>query len=264
MVEEKIVEEIYSVLVERFGIGEVFLPKYRKRKVDIAWKDFIKAALEMDSTEELATYCGYTGSTSFSVSLSSKKDLKLIRDSKGKSSWCIYFYELIHKKACYKCNIVLDYTNFSSDSSRRDGYNSICKKCDNSHKKNYYTINKEKIITYRLINRDSRLERSREYYQENKEYISKRKSEYFQTNKYLFSSYRAKRRATKLKATPAWADQEKIKQIYKERPEGYHVDHIVPLQNDLVCGLHCEFNLQYLTAAENLSKSNKFDIDKQE
>ena len=161
MVEEKIVEEIYNVLVERFGISEVFLPKYGRRKESITWKQFIKAALELN-IDSLALYCGYNSSISFSVSLSNKKDLKLVRDSKGKSSWYIYFYELIHKKVCYKCSSVLDYANFSIDSSRRDAYNSICKKCDNNHKKNYYVINKEKIITYRLINSDSILKRSRE------------------------------------------------------------------------------------------------------
>lgn len=69
----------------------------------------------------------------------------------------------------------------------------------------------------------------------------------------------AKRRAMKLQATPHWANQEVIKQIYKEATEkGMHVDHIVPLNNPLVCGLHCEFNLQILPATENLRKSNKF------
>ena len=67
----------------------------------------------------------------------------------------------------------------------------------------------------------------------------------------------SKRRATKLKAIPRWADLEAIKKIYQECPEGHQVDHQVPLQGVNVCGLHVEYNLQYLTIAENLSKSNK-------
>lgn len=67
----------------------------------------------------------------------------------------------------------------------------------------------------------------------------------------------AKRRANKLNATPKWADLQRIKEIYDNCPEGYHVDHIIPLQGYNVCGLHVETNLQYLTEKENLSKGNK-------
>ena len=65
-------------------------------------------------------------------------------------------------------------------------------------------------------------------------------------------------RARKKRACPKWANLEKIKQIYLNCPIGYHVDHITPLTNKNVCGLHIESNLQYLTAIENQKKSNKF------
>ena len=70
--------------------------------------------------------------------------------------------------------------------------------------------------------------------------------------------YSAKRRAGNLKATPKWANIDKIKAIYNNCKSGYQVDHIVPLQGKTVCGLHVETNLQYLTEKENLIKSNKF------
>jgi len=68
----------------------------------------------------------------------------------------------------------------------------------------------------------------------------------------------AKRRAAKLQRTPPWANLEKIKEFYLNCPPGYHVDHIIPLQGRNISGLHVENNLQYLTAKENLSKSNKW------
>ena len=59
---------------------------------------------------------------------------------------------------------------------------------------------------------------------------------------------------------PKWANLDVISEIYKQsREEGLTVDHIVPLNNKRVCGLHCEHNLQLLTAEENRRKGNKFD-----
>ncbi len=75
---------------------------------------------------------------------------------------------------------------------------------------------------------------------------------------------RAKSRAYTLRkenAIPPWADLLKIKEIYKNCPPTYHVDHIVPLKGQYVCGLHVENNLQYLPATENLKKRNKYEED---
>lgn len=62
-----------------------------------------------------------------------------------------------------------------------------------------------------------------------------------------------------LHALPKWANIEHIKNIYKKAKEtGMVVDHIVPLISKIVCGLHCENNLQLLSHTENSSKANRY------
>lgn len=60
--------------------------------------------------------------------------------------------------------------------------------------------------------------------------------------------------------TPKWANRAKIRDIYVNRPEGCHVDHIIPLRGKLVSGLHVEYNLQYLPALENMKKHNTYSL----
>jgi hypothetical protein len=68
-----------------------------------------------------------------------------------------------------------------------------------------------------------------------------------------------KRKAAKLQATPVWADEEKIRAVYKEAARlGHDVDHIVPLRSPLVCGLHVQDNLRPLPAADNRAKRNRW------
>jgi len=60
------------------------------------------------------------------------------------------------------------------------------------------------------------------------------------------------------KATPNWVNRNEIINFYKNCPKTHHVDHIVPLRGNNVCGLHIINNLQYLPIKENLSKGNKY------
>jgi hypothetical protein len=91
----------------------------------------------------------------------------------------------------------------------------------------------------------------------------RRLKDYLQTPEGRASRKSRKRlyQAKKTSAYPAWADRQKITQIYEDaRLTGMHVDHIIPLTHHLVCGLHNEFNLQLLSPGENLKKYNSFSI----
>lgn len=80
--------------------------------------------------------------------------------------------------------------------------------------------------------------------------------------------YSSRRRAAELKAYYP-GDPELLDLVEKEAHElaqlrmaatgvEWEVDHIVPLQSKLVCGLHNEFNLAVITKSENLTKRNYY------
>jgi hypothetical protein len=78
----------------------------------------------------------------------------------------------------------------------------------------------------------------------------------------------AKRRAARLQRTPPWADMGAIHQVYVEARRltletgiPHHVDHEIPLQGELVSGLHVHTNLQIITGSENSRKKNRFEAN---
>lgn len=73
--------------------------------------------------------------------------------------------------------------------------------------------------------------------------INKRRKEKEEKSKYMTSS----------------KELELIEQFYKDTPEGYCVDHIIPLASG---GLHVIENLQYLTMEENFKKGSTLDFGK--
>ena len=96
-----------------------------------------------------------------------------------------------------------------------------------------------------------------------------RAAAHYWANKAEYVARSIKRQARVKRATPSWADLEAIKKIYIKRQDvsdgtgiEHHVDHIVPLLGKNVCGLHVPWNLQVIPAADNLSKSNKWEGSK--
>lgn len=78
-----------------------------------------------------------------------------------------------------------------------------------------------------------------------------------------YAAQAAERRARL--ALPPWANREAIAAIYSEARRltsstgvKWEVDHVIPLKNEIVCGLHVQTNLRVILKTENCSKSNRF------
>lgn len=66
---------------------------------------------------------------------------------------------------------------------------------------------------------------------------------------------------------PAWANDFFIKEIYDLARRrtlvtgfAWEVDHVIPLQSKLVCGLHVEQNLRVIPKVDNRKKGSSFSI----
>jgi len=172
-------------------------------------------------------------------------------------------------KQCRKCEQYKNIADFGPLKVAKDGLKYYCRTCEYENNRAWKANNPESYARYSK-------KASRKKYLKNKETIIKKTSEWAQKNKekrriivmksqkknaHTHAANESKRRAIKLNATPKWLTKEdfqQIKEFYKNTPQGYHVDHIIPLKGKEVRGLHVLWNLQYLPALENIKKSNKF------
>jgi hypothetical protein len=134
--------------------------------------------------------------------------------------------------------------------------------------KEYYEKNKQKSLDNSRQWVKKNPEKSRQikerWRKNNSEKIREIQNHWRKNNKYKCNARAAKRRALKKQAIAPWANLDMIKKIYAAATEltektgiPHEVDHIYPLQNKYMCGLHVETNLQILTLEENRSKSNR-------
>jgi len=140
-----------------------------------------------------------------------------------------------------------------------------------SSQKAWYETNKEEVRAtqkeYYKANRERCIESSKGWQKANPDKRAEHTRAYNLRNPGKVNARAAKRRAAKLLRTPNWVCYDTITEYYicaKKLQEltgiEFHIDHIVPLQGELVSGLHVAANLQILTAHDNVSKSNSFEV----
>ena len=134
--------------------------------------------------------------------------------------------------------------------------------------KMWYEKNKEQFARYSAAwyqkNRDRVLLNERIRRAESPDEFRERARKWREKNRGKTRGYIRRYQAQQLQATPKWADKNCIQEIYdlavlKTKVLGisHEVDHIVPLQSELVCGLHVEDNLCVLPRSFNIKKGNR-------
>lgn len=151
-------------------------------------------------------------------------------------------------KKCSLCEIIKDLENFYKDRGKRDGHSHWCKDCTRLRNRKWREDNRERKRASNL-----------KYERENKDKKKRWHKKYQQTHRSDVRANTSRYRAKKKQATPSWANFDRIQEIYLMAcEEGLEVDHIVPLQSEYVCGLHCEDNLQCVDSSYNRKKNNNF------
>ena len=135
--------------------------------------------------------------------------------------------------------------------------------------KNRFAKNATKYLEYckkyRDLNKEKEKERARKYRESHKNEALEYRRKYREINREKLNLWDANRAAREKKATPKWANSFYIAEAYSLRiirefmtNKKWHVDHIVPISSDIVCGLHVEQNLQVIPASLNQRKSNRY------
>lgn len=156
-------------------------------------------------------------------------------------------------KTCSQCKLELPCTAFNK---RADGpgYRHGCKACAKLKYKQTYVVKRVKRTAEQI--KSSKVAALHKFRQ---------KPEY----KAAHAARQAERRARKLNATPKWLNAKQLDHIKfyyacakffgAQFAQAMHVDHIIPLNSDTVCGLHVPWNLQLMVAEANCRKGNKYE-----
>lgn len=155
--------------------------------------------------------------------------------------------------------------------TRRKEYEIETKTYRLQRQKAYTLKHKDKISAYQKAYVSS--DKKKAYYKDRRVKKQIQIKEYFknyrQNNKAKTLANNRKRKLAQEQRMPKWllntdlmAIQmfyEKAQKLSAETGVKHHVDHIVPLRGKTVSGLHVPWNLQILTAKENMIKSNRID-----
>jgi len=175
-------------------------------------------------------------------------------------------------KRCNGCGIEKPHDAFSrAQKGDSFGLASRCKECRAKKNLDWHFSNPDRARRnrrkYYANNRDAEIAQATGWRKSNPERHLENYRSWALDNRTHLTAKQNARRAAQMQAMPQWLSPIHRAQIQEEYDVAkavtvqtgieHHVDHIVPLQGKTVCGLHVPWNLQVITARENLSKKNK-------
>ena len=198
---------------------------------------------------------------------------------KAKELGLIHFYA---KSKCKKCDCKKRYTSCGECVNCHSERSKLTKREWREKNREYYLRQAKDYrertkqhrldysVEYRARTVEQRSEYNKKHRIENIEHYKNYAKEHREKNRAWHCAYQSKRRARKMQAILSEDFYKEVKIIYKKREkitkktgQIHHVDHIVPLQGENVCGLHVPWNLQIITADENIAKSNNLPPEEQ-
>ncbi len=173
-------------------------------------------------------------------------------------------------KICSRCKEAKPFSEFQSRRASPDGLTSACKVCRNKVARLRYAGDE----TYRESQKQATAARREadpeEHRAANRRHYENTKAEYIARVQRRDAAVPGYRLAVgvwadlrRLRRVPPWAKLADFLAIYAERAAlgpGYEVDHIIPLNGELVSGLHVPGNLQILSREQNTAKGNSYEL----
>jgi hypothetical protein len=181
-------------------------------------------------------------------------------------------------KKCNKCKEILPLSHFGKLSSASDGLRYRCRQCIKVDKAEFRKKNPDRVKGYLATWIKGNPEkaaagnkrRALTWNENNRPKIKEKTKKWANENRGLRSFYGAQRRQASRTQTIAMSEDQiaEIKSIYdrarlvsEKTGIPHHVDHIIPLKAKNCSGLNVPWNLQIITAQENMRKRNSMPCE---
>jgi len=171
-------------------------------------------------------------------------------------------WELIALRLCTLCGT--NDAGFYRCNKVKDGLSSWCKKCFADHTRKRKTSGWKRVDDWAKRNPQAASEKAKRYQRRHPDrFRASQKATREKHREAVRAKNNARDRRLK-RQTPPWVDRGALRSFYLEaqrltRETGvkHHVDHVIPLKNRIVSGLHVPANLAVVPARVNLAKSNQ-------